>query len=180
MGHWRNSAVLVAVIPLIGYVAPVTRAAAPREIAVGICTALFSSVFGIPSGEPLAACQWNMALVNATATEAYPFATGLGVTVGVIDSGVDFDHPDIASNLDLARSCSFITTGTPTADPQEVANGDCSNKAAVEDLAGHGTHVASIIAAPINGIGIAGVAPSATIVALKACTIETVSASRTQ
>jgi len=40
----------------------------------------------------------------------------------------------------------------------------------VQDLSGHGTHTASTVAAPINGIGIAGVAPEATIVALKACT----------
>ena len=171
MSDWKRPAALAAVISVIGYMAPITRAAAPRDIAVGLCTALFSGVFGTPSGEPLAACQWNMALVKATATEAYPFATGAGVTVGVIDSGIDVNHPDIAANLDLGRSCSFITTGTPTADPQEVANGDCSNKMAVQDLGGHGTHVASIIAAPINGIGIAGVAPSATLVALKACTI---------
>ena len=55
--------------------------------------------------------------------------------------------------------------------PQEIANGDCSNKAAVQDLQGHGTHVATTIAGRVNGIGIAGVAPDATIVALKACTI---------
>ena len=51
----------------------------------------------------------------------------------------------------------------------EVAT-SCTNKAAIRDLYGHGTHVASIAAAPINGIGIAGVAPEATLVALKACT----------
>jgi subtilisin family serine protease len=88
----------------------------------------------------------------------------------MIDSGVDLDHPDILPNLDIDRSCSFIFTDTPTADPQEIANGDCSNKLAVEDLSGHGTHTASSVAAPINGIGIAGVAPEATLVALKACT----------
>jgi lantibiotic leader peptide-processing serine protease len=149
---------------------PQLRAAAPTAVAIDICTDLFETVFGVASTEPLAVCQWNMALIGATSEGAYERSTGKGVMVGVIDSGIDTDHPDIVSNLDLARSCSFITTGTPTAAPQEIGNGDCSNKTAVEDLAGHGTHVASIVAAPINGIGIAGVAPDATIIALKVCT----------
>ena len=102
---------------------------------------------------------------------ARSLATGDGVVVGVIDSGVDSSHPDIAANFDMDLSCSFIFTNTPTAHPSEVANGDCSNKAAVEDLQGHGTHVASTIAGAVNGIGIAGVAPEATLVSLKACTI---------
>src|SRR6185503_19347728 len=55
--------------------------------------------------------------------------------------------------------------------PKEVANGDCSNKAAVQDLQGHGTHVATTAAGRVNGVGIARVAPNATIVGLKACTI---------
>ena len=55
--------------------------------------------------------------------------------------------------------------------PSEVANGDCSNKAAVQDLQGHGTHVATTIAGALDGTGIVGVAPDATIVGLKACTI---------
>jgi subtilisin family serine protease len=112
-----------------------------------------------------------MALINA-GDESYAVATGAGVKVGVIDSGVDLEHPDIAPNLDVDLSCSFIYDDTPTAFPAEIANGDCSNKAAVQDLSGHGTHVASNIAAPVNGIGIAGIAPEATIVALKACTGE--------
>jgi subtilisin family serine protease len=112
-----------------------------------------------------------MALINASDDGSYPIATGEGVTVGIIDSGVDPTHPDIAPNFNLDLSCSFIFSDTPTADPSEVANGDCSNKAAIDDLYGHGTHVASLVAAPINGIGIAGVAPDATIIALKACTV---------
>ena len=89
----------------------------------------------------------------------------------MIDSGVDFTHPDLSGAIDVALSCSFIFGDTPTADPAEVGNGDCTNKAAVQDLQGHGTHVATIIAARENGIGIVGVAPEATIVPIKACTI---------
>lgn len=119
--------------------------------------------------DPLSPCQWDMETINATA--AQETATGAGVTVGVIDGGVDFSHPDLAGGIDVDRSCSFIYDTTPTADPAEVANGNCSNKTAVQDLQGHGTHVATTIAARQNGIGIVGVAPEATIVALKACTI---------
>jgi len=127
--------------------------------------------FGVGAGpEALSACQWDMRRIDAGAA-SYAEATGEGVTVGVIDGGVDFTHPDLAGAIDVARSCSFIFDDTPTADPQEIANGDCSNKAAVQDLQGHGTHVATTIAGRVDGAGIAGVAPDATIVALKACTI---------
>jgi subtilisin family serine protease len=125
---------------------------------------------GTTGPDPLSNCQWDMQVINAGDAQAK--ATGKGVKVGVIDGGVDFTHPDLAGGIDVAKSCSFIFSTTPTADPQEVANGDCSNKAAVQDLQGHGTHVATTIAGRENGIGIVGVAPEATIVALKACTIE--------
>ena len=131
-----------------------------------------SSYPGAPSGpDQLSPCQWDMAVIQAdAATQAK--ATGKGVKVGVIDGGVDFYHPDLAGAIDVAKSCSFIYSSTPTADPQEVANGDCSNKAAVQDLQGHGTHVATTIAGRVNNIGIVGVAPEATIIGLKACTIQ--------
>jgi subtilisin family serine protease len=144
-------------------------AAASQAEIVDKCQTLFGGVFGAPNSEPLADCQWDMAIIGA-GDESYDHATGAGVLVGVIDSGADFTHPDIAPNLDVGLSCSFIFDDTPTADPAEVANGDCSNKAAVQDLNGHGSHVSSNIAAPVNGIGIAGIAPEATLVALKACT----------
>ena len=158
---------LIAAMTLPGQVA---QAAASEAEIIAKCQGLYATVFGVPNSEPMGVCQWNMALINATDDGSYANATGSGVTVGVIDSGVDFNHPDIAPNLDVNRSCSFIFDDTPTANPAEIANGDCSNKGAVQDLNGHGTHTASTIAAPINGIGIAGVAPEATIVALKACT----------
>jgi lantibiotic leader peptide-processing serine protease len=150
-----------------------STAAETTPSAVALCNDLLDPVMGgvLPSSEPLAACQWDMLQINATSDGSYDVATGEGVRVGVIDDGVDMTHPDVAPNLDVADSCSFIFDDTPTADPAEVANGDCTNKAAVQGLSSHGTHVSSIIAAPVNGIGIAGVAPDATIVALKACTI---------
>lgn len=157
--------------------APSRVAAVPIPTERAICADVFGGVYPVPSAEPLARCQWDMALIDADqATHAR--VTGEGVRVGVIDSGVDTDHPDIAPNLDLGDSCSFVRSDDPTivaglTDPVEAGNGNCANKAAVEDRSGHGTHVASTIAAPINGIGIAGVAPDATIVALKACTEST-------
>jgi subtilisin family serine protease len=146
------------------------HAASDAAEMVPLCEGLFEGAFGTPNSEPLGACQWHMALINASNDGSYAHATGDGVTVGVIDGGVDFNNTDIAPNLDVEHSCSFIFDDTPTANPTEIANGDCSNKGAVQDLGSHGSHVASTIAAPINGIGIAGVAPDATIVAIKACT----------
>ena len=169
----RRRTIVLALVALVVAILPasVGSAATPPDTLADLCETLYGDVFGTPNNEPLGPCQWDMALINASEDGSYGSATGEGVTVGVIDSGIDTDHPDIASNLDLALSCSFIFDDTPTADPGEIANGDCSNKPAVEDLNGHGTHVASTIGAPRNGIGIAGVAPDATLVGLKACTI---------
>jgi subtilisin family serine protease len=167
----RTIYVFAALCALVGVmVMPTAGSAAVSQAELtAICDDLYGDVFAAPNAEPFGVCQWDMAIIGAG--DSYSHATGEGVSVGVIDSGVDFTHPDIAPNLDVGRSCSFIFSNTPTAAPQEIANGNCTNKAAVQDLNGHGTHVSSEIAAPVNGIGIAGVAPDATIVALKACTV---------
>jgi lantibiotic leader peptide-processing serine protease len=163
--------VVGAVVSLtVGLLAPAS-AATPGALTPAAASANCAAFFGVAAGpEALSACQWDMRAIGVGAA-SYANATGAGVSVGVIDGGVDLTHPDLVGNLDVARSCSFIFSTTPTADPQEVANGNCSNKAAVQDLQGHGTHVASTIAGRVNGIGIAGVAPNAKIVAIKACTI---------
>ena len=121
-----------------------------------------AAFYGVPVNvgpEPLSACEWDDRLINASPGQSYAVNRGAGATIGVMDTGIDLTHPDIAPNLDVGLSCSFITSANPNADPREVANGDCSNKAAVQDLNGHGTHTASEAASPINGVGTAGVAP---------------------
>lgn len=169
MNRWKLGLLVVLfALAVVGVTSAALASATQNEI-IAKCESLYGGVFGVPNSEPLGPCQWDMAIIHA-GDESYAHATGKGVTVAVADTGVDFNHPDIAPNLDVGRSCSFIFDDTPTADPAEIANGDCSNKGAVQDFNGHGSHVASTIAAPINGIGIAGVAPEATIVALKVCT----------
>ena len=163
-----GSTLLTAALMLAVSVSP---ASADTEVLIDEATAnarCLQSYPGATGTDPLSPCQWDMGVINTGA--AHGSATGAGVRVGVIDGGVDFSHPDLAGGIDVAASCSFIYATTPTADPTEVANGDCSNKAAVQDLQGHGTHVATTIAARANGLGIVGVAPQATIIALKACT----------
>ena len=127
---------------------------------------------GVPSSrgprngaEPLANLQWDMAMIGATPTGAWMRATGRGVKVGIIDTGVDASHPDLARNFNGALSRNF-TIDIPSVDgPCEYST--CIDPANV-DNGGHGTHVAGSVAAARNGIGIAGVAPDATIVNVRA------------
>ena len=71
---------------------------------------------GVTGPDELSPCQWDMKAINAGGTQA----TGAGVKVGIIDSGIDFTHPDLAGAIDVGLSCSFINTNTPTANPAEV------------------------------------------------------------
>ena len=116
----RLAITAIAVMTGLGVVAaPVATAGTTPTAAVpiateqAICTDVYGGIYALPSSEPLAQCQWDMALINADqATRAR--ATGEGVRVGIIDSGVDINHPDIAPNLDLASSCSFVASDDPT------------------------------------------------------------------
>lgn len=111
--------------------------------------------------------------VKIDAEHAWDRTKGEGVVVAVIDTGVDYAHPDIAANIwtnageiadndidddhngyvDDVRGWDFMGSGDN--DPM--------------DDSGHGTHVAGIIGAVgNNALGIVGVAPSARIMALKA------------
>lgn len=108
-----------------------------------------------------------MRQIGATPAGSYARQPGkAGVLVGVIDTGIDGTHPDIAPNFDAARSRNFVTD-IPSIDGPCAVLPSCVDPANV-DNDGHGTHVASTIASPINGLGIAGVAPKVTLVNIRA------------
>ncbi|MGO1165420.1 MAG: S8 family peptidase [Janibacter sp.] len=114
--------------------------------------------------DPLDEKLWGMDMIQAPA--AHKIESGdKRVKVGIIDTGVDASHPDIAPNFDHKLSRNF-TTDIPEIDgPCEVAS--CVDPADV-DQGGHGTHVAGTVAAARNGIGVSGVAPEVGIVNVRA------------
>ena len=93
------------------------------------------------AAEP-AARLWHLA-------DLHRISTGRGVRVAVVDSGIEASHPDLSGQVAINRN---FVSGQGLADEQ------------------HGTGVAGIIAAKANnGIGIAGVAPGARLLGLRAC-----------
>ncbi|GLZ15323.1 serine protease [Actinomadura sp. NBRC 104425] len=126
-------------------------------------------------GEPLADLQWDMKQIRATADGSYKTEPGdRGVLVGVIDTGIDGSHPDIKANFNRALSRNF-TVDIPTDANGVEVDGPCEdepdkscNDPVDVDENEHGTHVASTIASPRNGLGMAGVAPNVQLVNLRA------------
>jgi subtilisin family serine protease len=95
--------------------------------------------------------QWSLSQINAP--EAWRSATGSGVTIGIVDTGVDANHPDLRSKINATATC---------------LGGPCRDGGA-PDGHGHGTLVSGIAAAVTgNDRGIAGVAPGARLVVAKA------------
>jgi len=106
-------------------------------------------------GDPLSSLQWDMDQIRAPAAHAISLGSRR-VLVGVLDSGIDASHPDLATQVDASVSVSCVGGLTDT------SAGVWSN-----DLIGHGTHVSGIIAAAKNGVGIVGVAPGVRLAAVK-------------
>jgi subtilisin family serine protease len=124
---------------------------------------------GPSGGDPLDGKLWNMAMLKTEAAHV----TQPGdkrVRVGILDSGVDAGHPDIAPNFDAGLSRNFAKD--IPADPKGVeVDGPCEVPSCLDpvdrDDSGHGTHVAGIIAAAANGLGVTGVAPNVTLVNIR-------------
>lgn len=100
-------------------------------------------------GDPFSGMEYGMRFIGAD--QVHQLSTGKNISIAIIDTGIDSDHPDLRGQI--VDSQNF------------VEGGDISFK---QD--GHGTAVAGIIAAEADdGMGILGVAPNASITALKAC-----------
>ncbi len=122
-----------------------------------------------PGHEPLADKQWGMRMINATPSGSYRINQGRrSVMVGIMDTGIDGSHPDIRANFNRRLSRNF-TTDIPLIDGpcEDEPDRSCHDPADVDE-GGHGTHVAGIVAAPINHLGVAGVAPKVTLVNIRA------------
>ena len=131
----------------------------PRLQLTGLVAALAVSMLAAaaPSGvagsrfdDPLEDLQWHLDVIGAR--EAWNTSTGSGAVIAVIDTGVDLDHPDLKGNL-AGRGLDGM---------------DANDRDGAQDEEGHGTHVAGIAAAVGgNGIGVAGVAPEASILPIR-------------
>jgi thermitase len=151
---------------------------------------------GVPASEPELTYQWGLENTGAwsffginskrgvdiKAPSAWSLATGAGVTVAVLDDGVDFSHPELAGQA-------WVNPGE-SGDGKETNGVDDDGNGYVDDVNGvnvcndphvggttqtlhvpgvdlHGTAVATVIAAAADGQGMVGVAPDARIMAVR-------------
>lgn len=105
------------------------------------------------NAEPFDGYLWNLRAVHADVTAAAG-DLGAGARVAVLDAGMDLTNPDLQSNINQGLAVSYV--------PGEVVQPQCA-----APCFNHGTHVAGIIAAAINGVGVQGVAPEAELVPVK-------------
>ena len=112
--------------------------------------------------DPLEPFQWST--IQIRAPEAHAVQAGSpAVDVGILDSGIDAQHVDFAvdeggTNVDCARGRDFVPLGPGVGTPDPCVDNQF-----------HGTHVAGIVAAQANGVGVVGVAPNVTLVPVKVC-----------
>lgn len=105
------------------------------------------------NAEPFNSYLWNLHVIHADITAAAG-DMGAGARVAVLDSGMDLVNPDLLPNINQALAVSLV--------PGEVVQPQCK-----APCFNHGTHVAGIIAAAVNGVGVQGVAPQAELVPVK-------------
>ena len=158
MGLWRgHGGAQVRLGPRLGKgpaPADVVLVVALAAIAIAISFAATPFAAGAVEPDPAYAQQWNLTRINVE--EAWAGGRGRGAVVAIVDSGVDLGHEDLRDRIVGQTSC-IGTVGDPDR---------CGGSAQDDD--GHGTHVAGIVAATAgNGLGVAGVAPEASILVVR-------------
>ncbi|MCK2241135.1 MULTISPECIES: S8 family serine peptidase [unclassified Crossiella] len=108
-----------------------------------------------PAGTDRTDEQWDMAAIRADQANQVTVGSR-DVLVGVLDSGVDAGHPDLAAAVDPAASAGCVT-----------GRADQRRSAWLPTESPHGTHVAGTIAAAKDGRGITGVAPGVRLASVK-------------
>ncbi|MFI0844488.1 S8 family serine peptidase [Mesorhizobium sp. IMUNJ 23232] len=105
--------------------------------------------------DPLFDEQWHLALIGDMST-VWDDYTGAGVSVGIYDSAIQYTHPELAANYDPSKHLVFEGEVYDAAYTGPAKDG---NPHGTE----HGTHVAGVIAAAMDGKGSVGVAPDASL-----------------
>lgn len=103
--------------------------------------------------------QWNMRLINADDAWAAGKLGSSSVTVAILDSGLDYDAPDLNGLVDLSRSVSFV----PSDDAITAAY--FPHRHPVNDYNGHGTNVATQVSS--RAVALAGVTSRTTLIGVK-------------
>lgn len=106
--------------------------------------------------EQYTSLQWDMTMIHSDQANLVTDGNR-NVLVGVLDSGIDPTHPDLAPNIDVADSVNCTAAGRP----------DQSEGGWYPTTSDHGTHVAGTIAAARNSVGIVGVAPNVRLASVK-------------
>jgi serine protease len=118
------------------------------------------------TNDPCARRQWALTKVRAPA--AWSRSRGAGVTVAVVDTGADFNHPDLHANLVSRAGSNLLKNKAYVCPFQKAGKKAKSSSAVAQDDEGHGTHVSGIVSAVTgNGVGVAGVAPAARVLPVK-------------
>ncbi|MCE7008654.1 S8 family serine peptidase [Kibdelosporangium philippinense] len=119
--------------------------------------------------DPLDDKLWGLTSIRADLVRDHTIGDRR-VKVGILDTGVDGKHPDIAPNFDRALSRNFAKD-IPFDELGQVVDGPCEFRGCTDpsdwDDNGHGTHVAGTIAAAADGFGLSGVAPGVSIVNIR-------------
>lgn len=114
--------------------------------------------------------QWNMRTVGADVAWAAGHLGSSSVRAGILDSGIDYTHPDLAGLVDLGLSRDFtgpVLVNGVTFNEADTVQKYFPGRASFTDLFYHGTHVAATVSS--TALAAAGVTSRTTLVALKVC-----------